>query len=456
MRVLTRIAATAIGLWTLAPAHSAAAPFPPDQAEICIDAPGGKRIIDKAAFAKAILKKWPISALALSTKVSIPAGATDAAQQIMTVATPALCQGNDLCTDADKANLKSISNNLAIVTSNENIRFAAPPDLSDTDYFRGPNDQNAIECKLVRSADKKLEPPPRDKEEPSVLSALRVRGSVDDLYIDRSHENDFASASQATLSFADDGVKKTRTDTLTGVIGYNLSERIFPSLRNNGLGQRIDVIPYVQANRIILNTFAGSTATPNATETVDFGVTTDLFLVTPNGVDPWGHLLRIRPDYLYDLQDDSRIASLNLQYVPIVNTLVSMGDDGFGSLNSYRTLVSGVAFLKPIFDFRIDAGFYTDRGLPSVAADHVDYLRVGGQAGAAFLSAMKGLPLTFATTYTGLYGAVGPKNVGYFSNKLSLNLFNDYLTPSASYSNGTREDTAKREQLWQIGLSFRY
>jgi hypothetical protein len=207
-----------------------------------------------------------------------------------------------------------------------------------------------------------------------------------------------------------------------------------------------------------LNTLSGSAAKPSATETVDFGVSADTFLVVENGYAPWGHLIRIRPDYLFDLQDDSRIASLNIQYVPTVNTLVRIGsgESAFGlSLNTYRPLWPGVVFLKPMLDFRIDSGFYTDRGLAAVAASHQDFFRLGGQTGLSLLSATDAFPIALSTAYTGLYGAIGQRNIGYFANSLSFNVA-PYITPTVTYSNGTREDTAKREQLWQVGLSFRY
>jgi hypothetical protein len=108
-----------------------------------------------------------------------------------------------------------------------------------------------------------------------------------------------------------------------------------------------------------------------------------------------------------------------------------------------------------MLDFRLDTGTYANRGLASVAKTHIDYVRLGGQAGLSIILPSY-FPVTFTTSYIGLFGARGNVDIGYFANSLSYPLVKDYVAITASYTNGNREDTAKREQLWLVGLSLHY
>jgi hypothetical protein len=432
------------------PAIGQGSSFPPDPAAICVPAANGAgKIVDKRALAKALLADFPISGLALSGSITITKNDPDTSKRIIAVATPGFCKNNPDCGDADKKSIASIDGRLAGLFGTQQAGFRAPAGVDQNAWFSGPNEQNAMVCEIpagtaVASTAPILKPPAKES------SPIRVRGKVADLYIDRS-QNDFKSTSQATLSFAGDGVAKTQTNTLTGVIGYAI-----PGVVGNERGQRGDLVPYVAVNRVIVNAFSGSKSKPSANETVSLGVTGSLFLNNETGT--FGQIINLRPDFLFDLQDDSRLASLNLQWIPIAGELLeTSGDSSFHlGLNYFHPLWPGVVSYKPLFDLRLDGGTYTDRGLPAVAHTHVDYLRVGGMAGISLISDVANVPLTFSSSYVGLYAASGRQNVGYFSNTLSFNLFNDYVTPSATYSNGNREDTGKREQLWLVGLSARF
>ncbi len=105
----------------------------------------------------------------------------------------------------------------------------------------------------------------------------------------------------------------------------------------------------------------------------------------------------------------------------------------------------------------MNVGFYTDRGLSSVREQHRDFARIGGRIGISVVSDDPAVPLEFRSTYIGLYDTRGGRNVGYFANELNWALdARRYFLFGFSYSNGTREDTTKREQLWLLGLKVRY
>ncbi len=134
-------------------------------------------------------------------------------------------------------------------------------------------------------------------------------------------------------------------------------------------------------------------------------------------------------------------------------------NDNMFLINDYRRFLSyrdDIASFKPILDLRLDNGVYTNRGATAAAANK-DFVRVGGQIGIGIVSDNPYVPLSFLSTYTGLYGAAGEVNIGYFSNSITLPLDpNKYFGLTANYSNGNREDTGKREQLWTIGISGRF
>jgi hypothetical protein len=47
--------------------------------------------------------------------------------------------------------------------------------------------------------------------------------------------------------------------------------------------------------------------------------------------------------------------------------------------------------------------------------------------------------------------------IGYFANTLTFHLDPDkYFGISASYLSGRREDTAREEQVWKIGLTGKF
>jgi hypothetical protein len=307
-------------------------------------------------------------------------------------------------------------------------------------YIVGGNEDGAIVCEQqagrpVEAPGAVLVPPPK------TTSKVRVRGKATDLYIDRDQQKDFQGTSQAIASYAVDDVAGKDTATLKGAVGYAIDTGL---LKDSG--QRFDLVPYVETNTVFVNPHKGSKTKASATETINTGVLASLFLISSSEL---GHVLNFRPDYLYDLQDDSQLLTARLQYVPVVR----------GLLNDFIRFVpdrDDLASFKPILDLRADLGVYTQRGTNPLALDEARLARLGGQAGITIVSDSSLVPLSFTATYTWLEGLAG-QDIRYFAGALTWSLDpKKYFGITATYSKGTREDTAKEEDMWMLGLTGRF
>jgi hypothetical protein len=171
-----------------------------------------------------------------------------------------------------------------------------------------------------------------------------------------------------------------------------------------------------------------------------------LFLVSSS---EFGHVLNFRPDFLFDFQDDSRLLTGRLQYIPVVR----------GFLNDFIRFVpdrDDFASFKPVLDLRAEAGVYTQKGTNPIALAEPRIVRLGGQAGITIVSDSLYVPLSFSASYLWLEGILG-RDIGYFSSSLTWHLDpKKYFGITATYSKGEREDTAKREDQWTIGLTARF
>jgi hypothetical protein len=311
-------------------------------------------------------------------------------------------------------------------------------------YFSSDDSYAPIQCVMING--QPVEPSTGlTKPPPSSQSNWRIRGTSTDLYIDRSDTQSFAGSSKATISFANNGTAKSQTTQFTGDVGYNIPTNFL----SGHSGDSIEIIPYAGINRDVVTVSNGSTVKPSTTDTADFGVIGSTYLIINSSPLAFGNQLNLRPDYLFNFHDGSRILTFNIQYIPVMNNRV----------NSYFPIIHGsdnFASAELMLDFRSDNGTYTDRGTSNIAA-HTNFARIGGQAGVGVISDNDSVPVSFSATYTGLYDASGPINVGEFIASLTYYLDpNKYLGLSASYANGTREDTAQREQKWDIALTAHF
>jgi hypothetical protein len=272
----------------------------------------------------------------------------------------------------------------------------------------------------------------------SIPSQLRLRGSTDGLYFGRL-EPQFKSLDAATISFSYDGASNKRIDKLLAVLGYSLD-----------FG-RDQLIPYIGTNRNIVNVTKKPSTTN--TETVDVGLLNALSVPIDFKTDEepnrpvLNNWLTLRPDYLFDLKDDSRLFSLQFVYMPLIN----------GILNDYIMWHAASVSLRPIVDARLDEGIYTARGSQNVVRNR-DYTRLGTQFGLALTSDNGNIPLDATLTYTYLHGFSGFfGEVTSLKSSVTLSFTKErYLGITLSTSYGRREDTAQHEQLWSISLGGRF
>lgn len=433
---------TALSLLVPAVGQGQELPFPPVQAQICREASDGRKIVDKKEIAKYLLRKSSFNAAAIPERSSFPHPGLDIPRRIL--ADREICTGNASCSDSDKKSLRDIRGNMILILSGSITGYEPSREIAPEAYFLGANDENAVICQQVEG--RPVEAPGAVFTPPGkTTSAFRIRGKVDDLYVDRSQTKDFQATSQAVVSLGEDGSTKRRTETLQAVVAYRIDTDL---LKENG--QRLELLPYIQASRSVVKPGPGSTAKPSANKIFDVGMMASAFIVVPNQLDPFGHVLNLRPDLLADDYDNSRILSLNMQYVPVRNSLLN----DFIRFDRARDELFS---FKPMLDIRLNSGHYLDKGDGPNAEEKRNFIRAGAQVGIAVVSDMESLPLSLTSTYTHLHSFSGHKNIGYFSNNLTFSLDpKKYFGLSANYTNGTREDTARREQLWTIGLSVRF
>ncbi len=432
-------AGVAAALAALVAAHAVLAqdmPFPPRQSEICVES-GGRRIIDKRKLARYLLTKFPFNAAAVPEGTEQVYPGVDLSRRI--IADPQICQGNKGCRKSDQESLAAIRGNMAVLLLGSIPGYRPTVVMDPEAYILGTNEDGAIVCEQgkggpVEAPGAVFTPPPK------ASGPVRVRGKANDLYIGRD-QKDFQGTSQAVVSYTVDDLAGKDTATVKGAIGLAI-----PTDLLKGSGQRLDLVPYVETNVVIVEPHAGSKAKASASETLNAGVLASLFLVSSSEL---GHVLNLRPDYLFDLQDDSQLLSMKLQYIPVAR----------GLLNDFIRIVpdrDDLASFKPVLDLRVAAGVYTETGVNPIALEESRVLRLGGQAGLVIVSDSPYVPLSFSTSYLWLEGMLG-RDIGYFSSTLTWHLdAKKYFGLSATYSRGEREDTAKREDQWTIGLTGRF
>lgn len=344
----------------IAPAAAENLPFPPLQKHICTSA----HIVDKEKLASYLIRKYPLSVLALSSDPKLRQ--VDSTRQILAVllATPKLCA--DRCGPSDQDYLDANQGNVEQIlagTLAPSLKPSAPIDAAE--YFRGPNDQNQIVCAVTEDG-ASVEAPGAGFTPPlKSASHFRLRGDPSQLNIDRTHKQDFAATDKATLGLGQNYVADSRTSKITGYLGYAIpSEADY--WKN---GNRMELIPYVGMSRNIVRV-SGSIDASNSNDTANLGMLGSVYVVSANERGTvLGHLLSLRPDYLVDHADGSRLFTLTFEYTPVknafLNDYIRLGGDG------------SVASVKPIFSIRSSSGAYANRGNVAVANMHENFSRLG-------------------------------------------------------------------------------
>ncbi|MFT4438833.1 hypothetical protein ACMX25_36460 [Caballeronia sp. 15715] len=420
---------------------------------ICVEG-----VVDKDRLARALLKEFPVSALALSS-TSDPRFVNLSPQRQL-FANPASC-GAD-CPASDRTSLKAAAYRVEMMLiGDEADRFSASnPSVDPHEYMRGKNSDNAVKCiGITQTLEAKDEQGGRPQgKDLGPEGQLRIRGSANALGIARppgdaassgsASQGAYATVDKATFQLTQDSAAGKRTSNLVTYIGYALPTSIFSSD-----GSNIDVLtltPYVGVNRDIVSVSKGSSAKPSANDTADVGLVGQLNFRTGKDINSiMSHDISVRPDYLFDFQDHSRLASLNFSYTPIIQ----------GIANTYAPVLiagkSGYFAYQPIFVVKTNIGYYTNHGDPPASQGNKDFVRLGGEIGLAFLSQISWLPVDFSFTYVRLYPTNGGVRVGELNCAFSYN-FNRYWGLSLKYLHGNREDTAKFEKEWLLALSAKY
>ena len=279
---------------------------------------------------------------------------------------------------------------------------------------------------------------------PGLWTNLRVRGKPDTLAIARTdaapagappnNGGTFDSVDSATISYADDGTKKSKTSILQATVGYAFD---FAA----GTDSDFVVVPYGAINRNLTDTSGSAPVT--TTNFYDFGVVLGWSYYTS---DNWTNVFSVRPHYLANDMDGSRQVGLHFEEVPIVSD---------HAINDYW--VSGLdktslafAFL---FDLRGDVDTFATRG--ATPATNTDYFRLGSRfGGTASWNQMQ-----VKVTDTWMYGVTGAlDSLNDFQASWSYNFDPDkkYFAFSVSYKKGTIEDTGQPEQIWMVALTGKY
>ena len=362
-----------------------------------------------------------------------------------------ICDASGLCTPEMARKVSAAQDTIADVLRDDRT-FDNPRAISEPAAFL-TDGTVSVACRTLGGAPVEMAgvgTKPRKLDLP-----IRVRGTPASLIFLRGG-GDFKTADKATLSFSDDGITDKRSTKLVGVLGYPISLR---SVVAPGQYAFAELIPYVGINKNTSrvtgkdrtvttdNWRLGALLTYRATQTFNAGTPRYSVLY---------HVLGARPEYLFNDKDGSQVASVNLTYMPVINSIPGLGI----GLNAYRPLDrarTDFISVRPIIDLRLNGGTFTRRG-DRPAQDARDFVRFGSQFGLALSHDDPNLPIDLAVTETYLLGLAGePGELSQFKSVLSVAFDPDrYFGVDISYVRGRREDLADRERLWSIGFTLKY
>jgi hypothetical protein len=263
-----------------------------------------------------------------------------------------------------------------------------------------------------------------------------------------SSDNQYLTTNGAKISFGRAGGSTSVADTIVGTVGYGF-----------GLGPLSYAVPQILAIPYLGIDRDGKFATPStrteafSADTIDYGLDLQADVIAPAG-----QVLSfsLRPDYLENFLDGSRIFELNTKVAPTISTL---------PLNHSRdceALIPGcgnsISFMLQL-DLRADMGWFTAVGKPSDPRLNQDYVRWGGLIGPQFeFRLTDDFPIDLGATYTDYITSRGfNKSMGDLQAALTFNFdAQKIIGLTGQYVNGRRDDTAARVQMWLIGLTLHY
>jgi hypothetical protein len=350
------------------------------------------------------------------------------------------CSTSPACQKGDAEAIENIKVSfIAFLVSGSETGSYIPTNTEVTmeQYFVGPDSLNGIKCGSIDI--------PAPVKSSVDNSPVRIRGSSDDLYIDRSWP-EFKGTSQGAVNYTNDKSSvHTTTTSIKAAIGYAFQI-------DDPSKYLASFIPYVSANESVTNTKGKARTLPASNNfAAGFALNADIggkamFTIKPQFVD--GTAMHSQLTMLQAIYTPWTNKSDSGQFMPF-NTVVPVYGTGNDSKDIWGQF---------LFDLRADLGAYSDRGDPMYVAKNANFARFGSKFGFAFFTAPGAVPVTLRATEVLMYGAEGfQRNISYFDSSLSFGLDrNGYASLTFSYTNGHDENTTIRAQIFKAGLAARY
>lgn len=425
------------------PAGATTLPFPPARTEICTTA----SIVDKEKLADYLIRKYPISVLAVPADIDVRSRKSLLA---VLLASGKTCEQG--CGPDDRANLNAIDGHMSqLMTGAAEPAFHPTQAVDAAAYFNAPNEEMAITCGTVNGAP--VAPVPvRARPAPDISAHWRLRGDPSELNVDRGDDG-FGDTSKASISLARDVEAGSRSSQVIGYIGYAYDRT--PEGWTDG--STFELIPYAGLERRTVRV-KGSFAEDKSADTANLGLMGSLYYVTRDAqANAFGHWFNFRPDYLIDDLAGSRLLTANFEYQPVKNYSTDAAVGRY-ALNSFIILGNGnFASLKPILAVRGSLSNYTRRSPGAAPGEQKDAAHLGVHLGLSLQSDNASVPLDFKVTYTGLPALKGDVNVNFWNGALTWNFDSrKYFGLSLLYSHGTREDNFTKERKLEMALTARF
>jgi hypothetical protein len=417
--------------------------------------------IDKEKLAAYMLQKYPVSTAYLSAGAqSAPLQSNRALLHWLLAKRAAARTAAANCDSGDACNMDHIATDMQNMLDGKNDSLKPSAKTDPVRFFDTPDAGFAVHCATAdatpalsapallataapvpaSASTPASAPPPANPGPPPVRSwtdDIRLRGNPDQLSIDRTDTSGYSSVDKAQLNFADDSVAGSKTKDVVGYVGYAWLQSSF-----GNSGSTYQAIPYAgfRQNRVTVAAAGGSAVTTSRTS--DVGLLSSFHFAYAGSAD--ADDVNVRPDYLID-SDGSRLLTVNFSYTPLRK----------GRLNDLIPFPSIGMSVKPILIGQSRNGTYINRGDPSVAGIHQDFVRLGAQAGFALVSNNPRIPMDFVATYTGLKAFVGAQSIHYAKVGVTYNL-NQHVGLGLNYTNGLVPDTGVREKKWNLGIASKF
>lgn len=289
---------------------------------------------------------------------------------------------------------------------------------------------------------------------PDQLAVPVVKTAGQPAPVDLPHEqnNNYLSSNSAKFSFGQTGGTSAVTNNVVGTLGVPFQGGDLSALKD------IALTPYIGMDRETkIQTTKGVTTTTFSANTLDYGLALSGDIgPSPGSELPWW-FISVRPDYLRNYVDGSDILSVNTKFSPVF-----YGEYlPFNHLTNACNLATDTTLLRCMLqlDLRADVGWFMNYGHPAEPSLNHDYVRLGGLIGPQLeFDLLPNNPIDLAATYTDFYAARGfSKSLGLFQTSGTFNFDPSKIVGlTLQYSNGRRDDTAARVQLWSIGLTLHY